>query len=60
VDATTSSLYKGHRFPVGIISHCMWLYHRFTLSLGDVQEMMAERGVIVSYDTIHQWSDPAT
>jgi putative transposase len=60
VDATTSSLYKGHRFPVGIISHCMWLCHRFTLSLGDVQEMMAERGVIVSYDTIHQWSDPAT
>jgi len=55
VDATTS-LYRGHRFPVEIISHCVWLYHRFPLSLREVQEMMAEGGVIVSYDTIHQWS----
>lgn len=55
VDAA-SSLYKGHRFPVEIISHCVWLYHRFPLSLREVQEMMAERGVIVSYETIHQWS----
>ncbi len=54
VDAT-SSLYRGHRFPVEIISHCVWLYHRFPLSLRDVQEMMAERGVIVSYESIHQW-----
>jgi putative transposase len=53
--AVASSLYKGHRFPVEIISHCVWLYHRFPLSLRDVQEMMAERGVIVSYETIHQW-----
>jgi hypothetical protein len=56
VDATPSSLYKGHRFPVEIISHCVWLYHRFPLSLRDVQEMMTDRGVSVSYDTIHQWS----
>jgi putative transposase len=55
VDATPSSLYKGHRFPVEIISHCVWLYHRFPLSLRDVEEMMAERGVSVSYDSIHQW-----
>ena len=55
VDATPSSLYKGHRFPVEIISHCVWLYHRFPLSLRDVQEMMTDRGVSVSYDTIHQW-----
>jgi putative transposase len=54
VDATSSS-YRGHRFPVEIISHCVWLYHRFPLSLRDVQEMMAERGVIVSYESIHQW-----
>ena len=53
--AVASSSYKGHRFPVEIISHCVWLYHRFPLSLRDVQEMMAERGVIVSYETIHQW-----
>jgi putative transposase len=40
---------------VEIISHCVWLYHRFPLSLRDVQEVMAERGVIVSYESIHQW-----
>jgi putative transposase len=50
-----SSLYKGHRFPVEIISHCVWLYHRFPLSLRDVKQMMAQRGVTVSSDTIHQW-----
>jgi hypothetical protein len=55
VDVTPSSLYRGHRFPVEIISHCVWLYHRFPLSLRDVEEMMAKRGVSVSYDTIHQW-----
>jgi putative transposase len=54
VDASPS-LYKGHRFPVEIISHCVWLYHRFPLSLRDVEQMMAERGVVVSYETIHQW-----
>jgi putative transposase len=55
VDATPSS-YRGHRFPVEIISHCVWLYHRFPLSLRDVQEMMMARGVVVSHETIHQWS----
>jgi putative transposase len=55
VDATPSSLYRGHRFPVEIISHCVWLYHRFPLSLRDVEQMMAHRGVTVSYETIHQW-----
>ena len=54
VDAAPS-LYKGHRFPVEIISHCVWVYHRFPLSLRDVEQMMAQRGVRVSYDTIHQW-----
>ncbi len=53
---TTTSLYRGRRFPVEIISHCVWLYHRFPLSLRDVEEMTVERGVSVSYDTIHQWS----
>jgi transposase-like protein len=53
VDATPSSLHKGHRFPVEIISHCVWLYHRFPLSLRDVEQMMAQRGVSVSYNTIH-------
>jgi putative transposase len=54
VDAT-SSLYKRHRFPAEIISRCVWLYHRFGLSLRDVQEIMDERGVIVSHEAIHQW-----
>jgi hypothetical protein len=54
VDAAPS-LYRGHRFPVEIINHCVWLYYRFPLSLRDIQEMMAQRGVIVSYETIHQW-----
>ena len=38
-----------------IINHCVWLYYRFPLSLRDIEEMMAQRGVIVSYETIHQW-----
>lgn len=51
----SSSLYKGHRYPGEIISHCVWLYYRFPLSLREVQEMMLERGVIVSYETIRGW-----
>ena len=46
------SLEKGFRFPPEIISHCVWLYHRFPLSFRDVQELMLERGVDVSYETI--------
>jgi putative transposase len=53
VDA--ESLYKGYRYPVEIISHCVWLYHRFPLSFREVQEMMMHRGVIVSYETIRSW-----
>jgi putative transposase len=41
---------------VEIISHCVWLYHRFPLSLREVEEMMLARGVLVTYETIHQWS----
>ena len=52
VDATPSSLYRGYQFPGEIISHCVCLYHRFPLSLRDVEQMMAELGVRVSYDTI--------
>jgi putative transposase len=42
------SSYKGFRFPHEVISHCVWLYHRFPLSFRDVQELMLERGVDVS------------
>jgi putative transposase len=48
-------LYRRHRFPAEIISHCVWLYFRFSLSYRDVQEMMAERGVIVSHEAVRYW-----
>ena len=47
--------YHGHRFPPLIISHAVWLYHRFTLSFRDIEALLAERGVIVSYESIRQW-----
>lgn len=50
-----SSPYRRHRFPVEIISHCVWLYFRFALSYRDVEELMAERGVTLTYETIRQW-----
>ncbi len=47
--------YHGHRFPPEIISHAVWLYHRFGLSLRDVEDLLAERGVIVSHEAIRLW-----
>ena len=47
--------HRGHRFPKEIISHCVWLYFRFGVSFRDVEEMMASRGVLVSYETIRCW-----
>lgn len=47
--------YKGHRYPVEIINHCVWLYFRFPLSFREVEELMLERGVRVSYETIRRW-----
>ncbi len=47
--------YRGYRFPPEIISHAIWLYHRFCLSFRDVEDLLAERGIIVSYETIRQW-----
>jgi putative transposase len=52
---TTTNDYRGYRFPPQIIGHGVWLYHRFTLSFRDVEELLAKRGVIVSYETIRQW-----
>jgi putative transposase len=51
----SSSLYRRHHFPGEIISRCVWLYCRFSLSYRDIEEMMAQRGVRVSYETIRQW-----
>ena len=49
------SPYHRHRFPVEIISHCVWLYFRFALSFRDVEEMLAMRGVSLSYETVREW-----
>ena len=51
----TVSLYHRHRFPSEIISHCVWLYFRFSLSFRDVEELMSSRGVSLSYETIREW-----
>jgi len=47
--------FKHHRFPANVIRHSIWLYARFALSLRDVEEMLAERGLDVSYETIRRW-----
>jgi putative transposase len=47
--------YKRHRFPPQIIAHAVWLYLRFPLSLRLVEEMLLERGIVVSYETIRRW-----
>ena len=47
--------YRGYRFPPDIISHAVWLYHRFGLSFRDVEDLLAERGVTVSYEAIRHW-----
>src|SRR4029453_10665036 len=47
--------YKNHRFPPEIIARAIWLYYRFPLSLRHVEEMLFERGITVSYETIRRW-----
>lgn len=47
--------YKRRRFPPDIISHTVWLYHRFNLSNRDIEDLLAERGITVSYETIRPW-----
>src|SRR5258705_2686500 len=53
--STSASLYHRHRFPTEIISHCVWLYFRFALSFRDLEEMLAMRGVSLSYETVREW-----
>src|SRR5918997_439788 len=48
--------YKRHRFPPEIIAHAVWLYFRFPLSLRLVEEMLLERGILVSYETVRRWA----
>src|ERR1700686_3628814 len=47
--------YKGFRFPPEIISHAVWLYFRFSLSFRDIEELLAQHGIVVSYETVRQW-----
>jgi putative transposase len=51
----TSLPYRRHRFPPPIIQHAVWLYLRFTLSYRDVEDLLAERGLNVSYETVRRW-----
>lgn len=48
--------FERHRFPADVIRRAVWLYFRFTLSLRDVEEMLTERGVAVSYETVRRWT----
>ena len=50
-----TATYPGHRFPAEIISHAVWLYHVFSLSLRDVELILAERGIAVTHESIRQW-----
>ena len=52
---TAKSPYAGYRFPAEVISHAVWLYFRFPLSLRMVEEMLAARGIDVSHETVRQW-----
>ena len=51
-----SILYRGFRYPAEIISHVVWLYFRFSLSFRDIEELMAARGIFVTYETVRQWT----
>jgi putative transposase len=51
----SAARYKGYRYPIEVIGHAVWLYHRFALSLRDVEELLVARGVVVSYETIRSW-----
>ena len=52
---TSIRLYKRHRFPPQIIQYAVWLYHRFSLSHRDIEDLLAERGINVTYETIRLW-----
>jgi putative transposase len=52
---TSPNPYRGFRFPAVIIEHAVWLYHCFSLSLREVELILAARGVVVSYESIREW-----
>src|SRR5690606_30347975 len=49
--------FKRHRFPPDVIRHAVWLYFRFTMSLRDVEDLLAERGIDVTYETVRCWAN---
>jgi putative transposase len=49
--------FKRHRFPADVIRQAVWLYFRFTMSLRDVEDLLAERGIDVSYETVRCWAN---
>ena len=53
---TTPNPYSGYRHPGEIISHAVWLYFRFALSFRDIEEILAARGILVSYEAVRPWS----
>ncbi|MCT4576382.1 MULTISPECIES: IS6 family transposase [Alphaproteobacteria] len=54
---TDARLYRRHRFPPDVIAHAVWLYFRFPLSLRMVEDLLAERGIIVSHQTVRAWAE---
>jgi putative transposase len=57
--ASRDPLYRRHRFPAEIIAYAVWLSFRFPLSLRLVEGRLAERGIIVSHQTVRAWADSA-
>lgn len=55
MDTAAVPLYKGYRYPAEVIAHAVWLYHRFLLSYRELEELLLQRGITVSYETIRQW-----
>jgi len=52
---TSASLYKRHRFPAAIIQYAVWLYYRFNMSHRDIEDLLAERGIEVSDESVRLW-----
>jgi putative transposase len=50
-----NNIYKRHRFPPSVIQHAVWLYYRFNLSVRDVEDLLAERNISISYEAIRLW-----
>ncbi|MBY3404722.1 IS6 family transposase, partial [Rhizobium laguerreae] len=53
--SVSAPTYKNHRYPIEIVARAVWLYFRFNQSLRDVEEMLLDRGIVVSHETIRRW-----